>query len=88
MGHIGSEISRAKNWDNEDKVIRNSCLERALQLIDLTKNDPRNLERIEEVGLLYKRVEDIYFERNHSDASLSDLDWYCLEFASVVRKNS
>ena len=41
MGHIGSEISRARRWQYGDPQLFERAVERALELFDLTMADAR-----------------------------------------------
>ncbi len=45
FGNIGSEISRAINWSARNPDTARSALYRALELIDLTLDDPRHRAR-------------------------------------------
>ena len=88
MGHIGSEIARARIWDNKhDNATSHRCLERALEMIDLTKNDGRLYKRRREICYLRECVADKYINANIYDVSLASLEKYCLEFALVARKD-
>ena len=42
LGNIGSEISRATGWMSRNSEASQRALYRALELIDLTLDDPRN----------------------------------------------
>jgi len=42
MGNIGSEVSRTLKWRSRNPQIAQGALERALELIDLTLDDPRH----------------------------------------------
>jgi hypothetical protein len=42
MGHVGSEVSRALKWRARDVAIAQGALERAIELLDLTLDDPRH----------------------------------------------
>jgi len=88
MGHIGSEITRARIWeDKKDLVSRNNALERALELIDVTKDDSRLYKRRRELCYLHEIVADKYINTEVYDTSLKDLEKYCLDFALVANKN-
>ena len=88
MGHIGSEISRASVWENKhDLKSRNNALERALELIDVTKDDSRLYKRRRELCLLREMVADKYIDAAIYNTSLKDLEKYCLDFALVANKN-
>ena len=41
MGNIGSEVSRAARWQGKDEKLFQGAVERALELFDLTLEDPR-----------------------------------------------
>ena len=88
MGHIGSEITRARVWeDKKDLMSRNRALERALELIDITKDDSRLYKRRRELCYLRELLADKYINADIYGGSLKDLEKYCLDFALVANKN-
>lgn len=42
LGHVGSEVSRALRWRERDPARAGGATERALELMDLTLDDPRH----------------------------------------------
>ena len=56
MANIGSEVSRAINWKGKSEKDAKISFERALELIDLTIDDPKNLGRLKEIV----RVREIF----------------------------
>ena len=42
LGNVGSEVGRALKWRTRDPRIAEGALHRALELIDLTLDDPRH----------------------------------------------
>ena len=42
LGHVGSEVSRTLLWRARNAGIAQGAMERALELIDLTLDDPRH----------------------------------------------
>jgi hypothetical protein len=46
LGNVGSEISRALKWRARNPEIAKGALHRALELIDLTLDDPRHRESV------------------------------------------
>ncbi|UCF67682.1 MAG: hypothetical protein JSV80_18320 [Acidobacteriota bacterium] len=42
LGNVGSEVSRTLQWRSRNSEISRRALERALELIDLTLDDPRH----------------------------------------------
>ena len=88
MGHIGSEITRARIWeDKHDLKSRNKALERALELIDTTKDDSRLYKRRRELCYLREVLADKYIDAAVYNVSLKDLEKYCLDFALAANKN-
>ena len=88
MGHIGSEIARARVWeDKNDLPSRNKALERAFELIDTTKDDTRLYKRRRELCYLRELLADKYINADIYGGSLKDLEKYCLDFALVANKN-
>lgn len=88
MGHIGSEIARARIWeDKHDLKSRNHALERAFELIDTTKDDSRLYKRRRELCYLRELLADKYINAAVYSTSLKDLEKYCLDFALVANKN-
>ena len=88
IGHIGSEIGRAKVWENrKDFKERNNSLERALELIEITEEDPRHFDRQKELSFLRENLMKKLNNVNECSVSLSELDQYCLEFALITAQN-
>ncbi len=88
MGHIGSEIARARIWeDKNDLKSRNQALERAFELIDITKDDVRLYKRRRELCYLRELLGDKYIDAAVYNTSLKDLEKYCLDFALVANKD-
>ncbi len=88
MGHIGSEIGRARVWEDKNDVgSRNKALERALELVDITKGDSRLYKRRKELCYLRELLADKYIDARVYSVSLKDLEKYCLDFALIANKN-
>jgi len=49
MANIGSEVSRMIKWRNKKPEYSELAFERALELIDLTVQDPKNKIRLKEI---------------------------------------
>ena len=84
LGNIGSEISRAMKWQNKDKNIFNNTIDRALELFDLTLDDPRWIGRHQEIARAREIFCDIIFGDNQYKTSFSDLLRYFNNFAFVA----
>ena len=88
MGHIGSEVARARIWDDKkDFKTRNACIESAFDLIDLTIEDTRWRKRLKEICRLRELLADHYVDTKCYQVPLSGLEEYCTEFALVARKD-
>ena len=78
MGHIGSQITRARIWeDKHDLKSRNQALERAFELIDTTKDDSRLYKRRRELCYLREMLADKYIDAAVYTTSLKDLPLLC-----------
>ena len=85
LAHVGSEVERAINWKNKDnRQYSQMAFERALELLSLTKDDPKNKLRLKEPTRLYELLAD-YFAGDNS-FGFSDEFWrsYFLAFAYAV----
>lgn len=87
MGNIGSEVSRAGNWQEKDEKIFRSAVDRALELFDLTLEDPRWRGRLREIARAREVFADAVTGGKEYKSSLRDLLPYFDEFALMARKN-
>ena len=85
LGNIGSEMSRVINWRAKDKKLYEGAVERALELFDLTLEDPRWRGRLWEIARAREVFCDIIFGRNEYKSSLNDLLRYFDQFAYAAR---
>ncbi len=82
LGHIASEITRARYWTKEKDVTnRDKALERSLELIDLTISDARWKGRLKEIVRLREVVCDWLTHGNNYEISPEALEKYCTDFA-------
>lgn len=86
LGNIGSEVARAARWQGKDDHHFKNAVFRALELFDLTLDDPRWKERLEEIA----RAREVFCDaalNNGAEwhATLSSLDVYFLQFALAAR---
>lgn len=88
MGNIGSEVSRARRWQGKDEKLFQSAVERALELFDLTLEDPRwHGGRLREIARSREVFCDAISGGKEYQSSLGDLDRYFLQFAFAARLN-
>jgi hypothetical protein len=89
MGNIGSEVGRSANWRGKDQKNFQGAVNRALELFDLTLEDPRWKGR--EKGKEVVRVRELFCRavesNNKIEPTFEDLDRYFLEFALAARQN-
>lgn len=87
MGNIGSEISRARNWQGKDQERFEGAFFRALELFDLTLADPRWKNRLKEIARAREAVCDAYFGGKEYKNTFAGLQSYFDKFAILARSN-
>jgi len=86
LGNIGSEVSRAANWQGKDEKLFWGAVERALELFDLTLDDPRWNGRHGEVARAREVFVDAVYGGQGYKTSIRELVGYFDTFALAVRK--
>lgn len=81
LGNIGSDVSRAARFENQDKKLFWGAVARALELFDLTLEDPRWRGRLKEVGRAREVFCDAVYGGKLYKSSLKDLTRYFDQFA-------
>ena len=85
LGHIGSEIARARRWEEKnDFTSRDNALERALELVDLTLEDRRWKTRLKEIARLRELMCDWFLGQKIYEILPSSLEEYCTIFALKI----
>ncbi len=88
LGNIGSEISRAVKWSGRNDELARGAFERALELFDLTLDDPRHRQsaaRLRELARAREVVVDYFDGANEYHSTASNLQKYFDEFALATR---
>jgi hypothetical protein len=88
LGNIGSEISRAARWTGRNDELARGALERALELIDLTLDDPRHrrsLCRLRELARTRELVIDFFDGPNQYRSTAAGLQKYFDAYALAAR---
>ena len=85
MGNVGSEVSRALRWQGRDQALFEGAVERALELLDLTIQDPRWRGRLRELTRARELLCDAFFGGKEYGSSFEDLDRYFFQFALAAR---
>ena len=88
LGNIGSEISRATKWTERNPALAQGALWRALELFDLTVDDPRlraSPARLREIRRAREVVVDFYAGSNQYGSTAASLQKYFDAFAIAAR---
>ncbi|MEK7516895.1 MAG: hypothetical protein AAB562_04860 [Patescibacteria group bacterium] len=85
MGNIGSEISRALRWRDNDQKLFIGAFDRALELLDLTISDSRWRGRLKELTRVREAVGDAFCGGSEYRTSFEDLNRYFFNFAIAAR---
>ena len=82
LGNIGSEISRARHWqEHGDAQNREASVFRALELIDLTIEDSRWKNRLKEITRLREVFCNWYLNKSEYQITPRSLEEYCVNFS-------
>ena len=79
LGNVGSEVSRVLRWRSRNPEIATGALHRALELIDLTLDDPRHrasLARLREICRARELLLDFLVGPNHYRSTEKSLQRY------------
>lgn len=86
MANIGSEVERSIKWRGRDDTLSQRAFVRGLELLWLTKGDPKNSPRLRELTRLYEVMVDYFCGDNRYQSS--DELWfkYFRPFAYAARR--
>ena len=87
LANIGSEVGRARKWFGKDRELFDGAVDRALDLFDLTLEDPRWKGRLREIARVREVFCDAITGGKEYKSSLEDLEQYFLHFAFAARRN-
>lgn len=85
LGNIGSEVYRTLQNQDKDESASKAAAFRALELLDLTLEDPRWKTRQKEIARAREVFCDTVFGSGEYKTSLKDLQKYFDEFAYAAR---
>lgn len=88
LGNIGSEVLRASRQRGKDEKMFESAVERALELFDLTLDDPRWRGRRWEIGRAREVFCDAIYGGKLYKSSLEGLVHYFDQFAFAARRKT
>jgi hypothetical protein len=89
LGHVGSEISRTIRWTARDPEKARNALYRALELLDLTLDDPRHRHspaRLREIARAREVVADCFAGANQYGSTGPSLQKYFDAYAAAARR--
>ncbi len=84
LANIGSEVHRMITWQKKKKEYADLAFERALKLLDLTIEDPKNIKRLKELTRIREILADYYFGENEYNFSSQSWQNYFLPYNYVV----
>jgi len=87
MGNVGSEVGRAIRWRSRNAEIAYGAVERALDLMDLTLDDPRHrqsLPSLRELARTREVLVDFLVGSNEYGSTADSLQRYFDAFASAA----
>jgi hypothetical protein len=88
LGNIGSEVSRANRWAGRNDELSRGAFERALELFDLTLDDPRHRRspaRLREIARAREVVVDFFDGSNEYQSTPEGLQRYFDAYALAAR---
>ncbi|MBI4034083.1 MAG: hypothetical protein HY378_00860 [Candidatus Brennerbacteria bacterium] len=85
MGNIGSEVSRAAKWQSKNEKFYKDAVLKALDLFDLTLEDPRWLGRRREIARAREVFCDAVYGGKLYKSNFGDLIKYFDQFAYAAR---
>lgn len=87
MGNIGSEISRALNWQNKGKPEMSlRAVDRALELLDLSLAAADTYPRLKEIARVREAVVDYFYGDNEFGSSEKLWRGYFDWFGGIARR--
>jgi hypothetical protein len=86
MANIGSEVERALNWKKKNNPEYSMhALERALELLVLTLESPKNKFRLKEIARTKEILLDYFLGSNEFGTTEEALRKYFFQFAYALR---
>jgi hypothetical protein len=90
LGNVGSEFSRAMKWKDRNHKLAQGAIERALELMDLTLDDPRHracLPRLREIARTREVLVDFLLGDNEYNSDARQLQRYFDGFALLAARD-
>ncbi len=88
MANVGSDVGRALNWKMKGNLpYSQKAFERALELLDLTLMDRKNVGRFKEVARVREALVDFLAGENEYSSTQEAWNKYFLQFAMAARRS-
>jgi len=87
MANIGAEVGRVMSWKKKknEKMLMNAFY-RAIELIDMTVQDPKNIKSLKEILRIKEVLGDQILGENQYQSSAESWDAYFMPFNLAARK--
>lgn len=86
MANIGAEVGRAINWKKKgNEEYSKKAFYRALELVALTKKDPKHLSHLKEITRLYEVLGDYFVGDNQYGSTEENWNSYFYPFNYAAR---
>lgn len=85
LANVGSDVARAHRWQGKDAALCDKAFARALELLDLTIQDPRWKGRRKELTRIRELFCDAMLGGEEYKTDLAWLDRYFYPFAVAAR---
>jgi hypothetical protein len=85
LGNIGSEVGRAAKWQGKDENSFWGAVNRALDLLDLTRSDERWGKRRSEINRAKEVFCDAVLGGTEYNSFLPDIERYFMQFAIATQ---
>lgn len=89
LGNVGSEVGRAVRWSARNPALAEAAFHRALELLDLTLDDPRHrrsVARLREIARAREAVVDFLAGPNQYGSTGPSLQKYFDAYALAARR--
>jgi hypothetical protein len=87
MAHVGGEVERALLWKEQKNPDCRRAADRALELMDLTLDDPRNLPRAKELARVREALVDSFYGVNEYGSTDQLWRGYFGAFTAAARRD-
>mgnify|MGYP001559614748 CR=1 FL=1 len=89
MANIGSEVERTMKWRDKNSKYSRLAFDRALELLDLTISDPKNLKRLKELFRLREVLADYFYFDNIYESNNQKWHNYfnAFNYAAVINEH-